>query len=340
MNEVPAEKKGVFLSIRAKMLIPLILLFALVFSGAFYWFYTFSTQLVLNNIYTDLMSIARVAASGIDGDMHQALYVTADYDESQEWPQGMADERFWEIAEWLALVRKSNPRAFPYTYVSPEPGVVEFVVSAGAAEDPPAGAPFRYRYEPQPPSVILQGLEKETLSTNIVRDEYGAWVSGFVPIYDSSGQIVAAVGVDFRADDVIALQNRIKAAVIPAFAITGGVLLAAVLLISNGVTAPIRSLTNVAERIGEGRYETASIKPGFFYDEVTTLTRIFNIMVGKVREREERLKEQVARLRFEIDEAKRKKHVQEITDSEFFRELQEKARAIRARRGGKKAPGT
>jgi len=336
MSDVAAEQGRVFLSIRAKILIPLTLVFTIVFGGAFYWFYNFSTQLVLNNVYTDMMAAARTAALGIDGDVHRALYEDPEYDEEIGWPEGMTDERYWEIAEWLALVRRANPRAFPYTYVSPEPGVVEFVVSAGAVEDPPAGAPFRYRYEPQPPSLILQGLEDETLSTNIVQDEYGTWVSGFVPIRDSSGQIVAAVGVDFQADEVIALQNRIKRYALPVLVISYGLLLGSVLLVSNGVTAPIRSLTNVARRIGEGQYETVVARIGFFYDEVATLTQIFNIMVGKVREREERLKEQVVKLRLEIDEAKRRKQVRQITDSEFFRELQEKARTMRAQRKGGK----
>jgi HAMP domain-containing protein len=327
-----SEKRGFYLSIRLKMLLLFTLLFTLAFSLAFYWFYTFATRLAMDNLYNDLIATAHAAASGLEGDVHQALYEDPAYDEAAGWPEGMTDERFWEMARWLATIQASNPRAFPYTYVSPEPGVVEFIVSGGAVQDPPVGAAFGARYEPQPPSLILEGLEEETLSTSIVQDEYGAWISGFVPIQNSSGEIVAAVGVDFQADTVIELQDRIRTAVLPAFGVTYVVLFGAVLLISNNITAPIRSLTETASHIGEGRYEPADVRQGFLQDEVTTLTKAFNVMIERVRVREERLKKRVAKLQLEIDQTKRKKQVDEITDSQFFQDLLEKARVIRAER--------
>jgi HAMP domain-containing protein len=48
--------------------------------------------------------------------------------------------------------------------------------------------------------------------------------------------------------------------------------------------------------------------------------------------REQSLKQEIQQLRIEIDEAKRQKQVSEIVDTDFFQELQEKARTIRSRR--------
>lgn len=331
MSETQETRKGVFLSIRLKMLLLFTLLFMLVFGAAFYWFYTFSTQLALDNLYLNLLAAARTAAAGIDGDMHQALYENPDYDSSLEWPKGMYDERYWEIAEWLFLVHQSNPRALLYTYVSPEPGKVEFITSMGPLMDPIIGADFAAEYWPQPPSVILDGLEKETLSTNVVVDDWGAWVSGFVPIEDSNGNIVAALGVDYEADDIVELQNTIKLAAIPAFLITLGVLLVSVIFLSNRITAPILSLSNVAQRIGEGQYEEAPVGKGRTRDEVSTLTEVFNLMVEKVRAREEKLKKQVADLQIIIDRTKQSEQVKAITETDFFNRLQEKASEMRQR---------
>ena len=56
-------------------------------------------------------------------------------------------------------------------------------------------------------------------------------------------------------------------------------------------------------------------------------------MADKVRQREQSLKRQVEALKIEIDETKRKKQVSEIADSDFFRELQAKARDMRAKHG-------
>jgi hypothetical protein len=48
--------------------------------------------------------------------------------------------------------------------------------------------------------------------------------------------------------------------------------------------------------------------------------------------REQRLRQEIQQLRIEIDEVKRKKQVAEIVESDSFREIQEKARALRRRR--------
>ena len=335
MDSQTLSQKRVFISIRSKMLILFTLLFSIVFAAAFYWFYTFTTQLALDNLYENLLAAAYTAANGIDGDMHAAMYANPDYDDQQEWPQGMADERYWEMANWLNLVHQSNPRAFLYTYVSPKSGLVEFIVSMGAVLDPVEGAPFRAPYEPVPPSVILEGLKQETLSKNILEDEWGAWVSGFVPIKNSAGEVVAAVGVDYKADEIIELQSKIKAAIIPAFGITYLVLLISVVLISNRIAAPIRVLSNVAQQIGEGQYELAESQKQKTDDEVSTLTEVFNLMVEKVRSREEKLKRQVADLRIIIDRNKQAEQVKAITESDFFHDLQKKAEDMRSQRHNK-----
>jgi hypothetical protein len=57
-------------------------------------------------------------------------------------------------------------------------------------------------------------------------------------------------------------------------------------------------------------------------------------MVREVYAREESLKRQVAELRIEIDEVKKAQQVAEITDTDYFLRLQEKAQAFRRRSGG------
>ena len=126
------DKSKIYIGIRWKMLILFTLLFTIIFGVAFYWFYTFSTRLAMDELYTNLMATANVAASKIDGNVHQALYESPDYDPEEGWPAGMKDERFWEMAEWLNQVYESSPRSRIYTYTSPEEGVVEFVPERGA----------------------------------------------------------------------------------------------------------------------------------------------------------------------------------------------------------------
>ena len=100
------------------------------------------------------------------------------------------------------------------------------------------------------------------------------------------------------------------------------------------VTKPIVNLAEVSQQIGDGNYDqdldtlTGGQK---WEDEIDTLVNTFKIMIGKVAKREKNLRERVQQLEIMIDEGKRDKQVQEIVDSDFFRDLQQKAQAVRDR---------
>jgi hypothetical protein len=55
-------------------------------------------------------------------------------------------------------------------------------------------------------------------------------------------------------------------------------------------------------------------------------------MARQVYEREQQLKKQLSLLRIEIDESKKQEDVAEITETEYFQDLQKKARSLRERR--------
>jgi hypothetical protein len=55
----------------------------------------------------------------------------------------------------------------------------------------------------------------------------------------------------------------------------------------------------------------------------------------KVEAREAELQAQIAQLRIEVDEAKRARQVAEVTETEFFTQLQTQAKTLRQRRSGR-----
>jgi hypothetical protein len=65
--------------------------------------------------------------------------------------------------------------------------------------------------------------------------------------------------------------------------------------------------------------------------EISHLRQIFGQMAEEVMSREEKLRQQVTTLQIMIDESKRQEQVAEITDTDFFRELQQKANRMRQR---------
>ncbi len=103
-----------------------------------------------------------------------------------------------------------------------------------------------------------------------------------------------------------------------------------------------RYMTDYIERLGhwarlvaEGRYDEAmrSLEAeGQTSDRaLAAVADAVRTMVRAVQEREERLRREVAQLRIEIDEVKRRKSVAEITDTEYFRDLARRARELRKR---------
>lgn len=112
--------------------------------------------------------------------------------------------------------------------------------------------------------------------------------------------------------------------------------------LSRAITNPIMALAEAAQSVERGqRFEPESVagltQTG---DELAHLTQVFIEMAVKVQAREEGLKRQVEELRIEIeikiDEVKKAKQVEEITETEYFKALQ---RDIAKMREEKRARG-
>ncbi len=86
-----------------------------------------------------------------------------------------------------------------------------------------------------------------------------------------------------------------------------------------------------AVAVEAGIYEPESLNEvGMRTDELGSLARVFQRMAREVDLREQRLKQEVAELRIEIDEVNKARQVSEITETEYFQELKIKAHKLRA----------
>jgi len=349
MTQQPTPRP-LFISVRLSLLIILGMLFAAMVTGLFFWFYRFATELMMDSLRRDLVAIASSTAAGIDGDRHSELFQRGQLD----------DAAYTEINNLFRAIKRSNAKAFSvYTYVQmpDEPAQVRFVVT----DELPPGAQLSESEKIMDGSrecvldlpgrtqigevftrgdgltdTMLAGLSAPIAESDVVTDLWGQWLSGYAPIHNAAGQTVGAVGVDMCAADVEQLQNGLRFAILPAFGLTLLFLTAAVVLLANRFTQPVITLTKVADRISTGDYgvDLAALHSGQIQNEVSTLARVFELMVAKVRQREEILRAQVKELQIIIDDSKRKKQVDEIVDSDFFRDLQGKARNMRTRKDG------
>lgn len=106
-------------------------------------------------------------------------------------------------------------------------------------------------------------------------------------------------------------------------------------LLAQNISRPLLRLTDAARAMERGKLTSVQANdlqstPGT--DEIGYLSQMFGRMAHEVIQREEGLRQQVQQLRIEIDNAKKERQVSEITDSDYFRELQEKIKTIREKK--------
>lgn len=118
------------------------------------------------------------------------------------------------------------------------------------------------------------------------------------------------------------------------------------LLVIRGISSRLRGSTTYIEKaiewskkMAEGDFSfTEQTQPRDLFGDATQEDRAkqflaeFFKMARNVREREENLKRQVEKLTIEIDQARRKKEFEELTGTEFYSDLKEQAKKLRAQR--------
>ncbi len=341
MSKSTPAKKQIFISLRIKVLIAFTILFTVIFAATYYWFFVFSTERAENRIREDLMNTLVAAAAELDGDEIVALYK-----EGTPRDDGFTDDpRYWENIEWLDTVHKIEPRAWLGTYIREE-GNFYFVTDLWAQYDPESAAQFQQWCDPNPEVCGAEAPFNEwtsikalnggdpILHPTIISDQWGTWLSGFAPLKNDQGETVAGIFVDFEAGYVTEVQDGIRDNILLAFVVTYGFFFIFIFIIATLGTRPILKFTDAAEAVGEGNYDQdfTSLTSMRFPDEISTLAGVLSIMIDKVSLRERTLKRRVEELRIEIDDVKRQQEVQKIVESDAFRDVQEKAKAMRARR--------
>ncbi|ULH17778.1 hypothetical protein MF271_20465 (plasmid) [Deinococcus sp. KNUC1210] len=322
---VPA-RRTMFLSLRLKMLLAFSLVFALVFAAAFWWFYLFSTGSATDHIRTHVQTYLTATALGINGD---------DFAQLSRLPAGAEPNSpiYRKQQAWLRQLHTIEPKEVSYTFVKgSKPGEVLWIGDIFRDKDPKRATTFMAGYDISKPQ-IQDAFGGSLINLTPYHDRWGYWVSGYMPIFNSRQQVVGGIGVDFSALHVIQVQEAIRDKIWLVFLFTYLVVFTFVYFFSALLAQPIDRLTRMASQVGKGDYSGnfANFGRSRLRDEISILGAVFASMVGQVHEREMNLKREVQGLRIEIDETRKAKQVNEIVDTDFFRDLKGKAQAMRTR---------
>ena len=193
----------------------------------------------------------------------------------------------------------------------------------------------------------LLGVDVADLGLGIVDPETLEGASGSVADVALAGRTEQVVGWSRVDDDLTAVVlqpravflgplDRLGQAVWLSFAGLSIIAFIGAILLARRLSRPVSVLTAAAATIeaGDEVDPEALDRIGRTLDDVGRLARVFRRMAAQVAERERALRAQVSALRVEIDQQRRQQAVDEVTDTDFFRELEGRAAEMRRRAKG------
>ncbi len=157
------------------------------------------------------------------------------------------------------------------------------------------------------------------------------------------GQIIAAQMVYVPAGDVLGQVVQRFIVFMAVFLVLFGVaLLLITVTLRRFVIQPVSMISILSRKIAGDQIVPADLQDPMFQevsshaDELGQLAHVFKDMATQVIERTENLKKQISQLNFEIDEIKKQKEVAQVTETDEFRALADRAAALRKQRNGPK----
>ncbi len=169
-----------------------------------------SKQARLEVLRSHVAEVARLAASVVDGDLHRQLLDPANY----------TPELYARTLEPLVKFHSAAPEIF-YVYTMVDlGGRSHFVVDTAASEALKTHRELRAsKYmelfepidaEPDPDWLSRIARGETYVYPTFQHDEYGYFLSGHTPIYDSQGRYSGLVGVDFDLQYYLAQEASVQ----------------------------------------------------------------------------------------------------------------------------------
>ncbi len=152
------------------------------------------------------------------------------------------------------------------------------------------------------------------------------------------GQVIAVQIIYVPAGEVFDAAFRNFTLVMSVFVVTFALVILLInSLLKRYVIQPVYVLSGLADKISaDENFSTELESPELHSiterpDELGSLAQVFKKMAADVYERTGMLKKQVNQLIIKIDELRRKQQVSDVTETEFFTDLQKRARELRSR---------
>lgn len=227
-------------TLQIRLAIVLFVLATLFVAGISFALYANFRAELRNSLRHRLENITTLAGLQQDGDTFSKV-------------QAQGDEYFQAIHERNLKIKLSEPELiFVYTMRKTDEGIM-FVVDAGLPGEPDISMYGDIYQEPSQTLVDnFDTMAGTIVEPEIYEDEFGAFLSGYTPIFDSNGNRVGVLGVDISANTIRAQERAylVQIATIDFVAVILIVLVS--IFTSNYLAKPIIQLRDAANRISNG----------------------------------------------------------------------------------------
>ncbi|MDF2557651.1 MAG: hypothetical protein K0R71_1479 [Bacillales bacterium] len=267
------KRFGIKVSIRLKMLVGFVLiglLSALVVGGIAY---KNISDYELTKVKDKLKMIAEIGASNIDAELHTQLQ-----------PGDEDEEAYTDLLAKLRSFKKTSELTYLYTYIPVNEEKVKFILDTDESEEQ-AKIGDEYPEDGEKlDSEIKQALLGEVTVTKTPQtDQWGTFLSGFAPIKNSNGEVVAIVGADIAVKDLTDMKNKLLILIGAGMLLSILISIVAATLFSRLISRPISlmvdSLEDVVQNSGDLTQEI-KIKTG---DEIEQLAGKTNELLANIR---------------------------------------------------------
>lgn len=323
-----------------------------------------TSRLIVSFLLVSLLPISAVGYAGLRAmDNVRALAVQESTAGLQELGEASISQKALDVARQLELYLAEHPEllALPseeleaneelatiavqavgetgYTAVYDRNGVTHFHVNPALigfdlhnlAEQRPA---FWAILETSLDGTVASGYYDWEDADGIIRAKF----MSCVPVGDTGLRVAATTYIDefYRpAREVEAAitgtARQVRSALVATLAAVGLVAMGVAAWLAWGISRPVQHLTRAAGDLEQGVYRAdVLVQAVSRQDDLGRLARVFDRMARQVCAREARLQRQIHELRLQIDEAKRARDVARIVESEYFQELQDRARKLRS----------
>jgi methyl-accepting chemotaxis protein len=300
-----------------------------VFVGVFYWRFT---QLARDLAYEGLLYQVESVAYGL-GDELQNEWLTRILEEedgreafTQYFVEGWLSTYSADTVMEVAIVRVTDTRLENLVYIRDGQLV--------ALDDP--NLLYNYAFADRPDPEATREIWQVSMADVTFADpfEQGGryWTTATSPIFVDGQASPYVLVVDLRVDNVVSdVLNAIRSTILIALALGYPILLGAVFAVASVASRAIKDFTQVAQELDEkDTYQPEALNDIIKRrDEIGDLARVFDKMAQQVRQRVEKLKSEVVKLKVEIDRSKQAEQVAEITATDYFQELRAKSAALR-----------